>query len=473
MRQWHGRSFWSEPGRGASCSKATRPGATGSCAGRSAKGWPVYHAVHDPGSGSIYAAAASEWHGSAVWRSPDLGETWEHSSEGLAYEAEGEKKMSKVSNLAVKNGRILVGVEMPGIFESKDGGKTFSLLTTLAGQPGSEGWDDPANQPPGHLGISAIMFDPEEESRFWAIVQGVGLFETQDDAKTWAPRNKGLRADWPREHEEVGFCVHKLVRSPVDGDRMYQQNHVGMHRSDDCGHTWTEITEGLPTEFGFAAATHPHDRETFYVIPLDPGHGRTMPEGMRRYGGHGTQARAGNASTRDCPPQDAWVGVLREGMAIDMYDVAGALLRHEHGPGLRQRGRGRELERDRRLPAGDLLGRGGDRRVAMAEIYLPSTLPPLFPGLPRRLELEAATVDDVVAQLDASWPGLRDRLCEPGPAIRPHIHFYVDRERAALDTRARASLPGRRDRGHQRRLRRAPLAARRIAGPGRVGLLSC
>ena len=61
---------------------------------------------------------------------------------------------------------------------------------------------------------------------------------------------------------------------------MYQQNHVGMHRSDDCGQTWTEITEGLPTEFGFAAATHPHDKETFYVVPLDPGHGRTMPDGQ-------------------------------------------------------------------------------------------------------------------------------------------------------------------------------------------------
>jgi len=70
----------------------------------------------------------------------------------------------------------------------------------------------------------------------------------------------------------------------------------------------------------------------------------------------------------------------------------------------------------------------------VADVYLPSTLPPLFPGLPRHLELDAATVDEAIGRLDASWPGLRDRLCEPGPAIRPHIHFYVDRERAQLDT---------------------------------------
>ncbi len=29
---------------------------------------------------------------------------------------------------------------------------------------------------------------------------------------------------------------------------------------------------------------------------------------------------------------------------------------------------------------------------------------------------------------------MRDRLCEPGPALRVHIHVYVDRERAELDT---------------------------------------
>ena len=61
-------------------------------------------------------------------------------------------------------------------------------------------------------------------------------------------------------------------------------------------------------------------------------------------------------------------------------------------------------------------------------------MPPLFAGLPRTLDLDAATVDEALDQLDERWPGLRDRLCEPGPALRTHIHVYVDRERAQLDT---------------------------------------
>ncbi len=70
----------------------------------------------------------------------------------------------------------------------------------------------------------------------------------------------------------------------------------------------------------------------------------------------------------------------------------------------------------------------------MADMHLPATLPPLFGDLPRRLDVEAATVDEAIARLDERWPGLRDRLCEPGPALRRHINVYVDGERAALDT---------------------------------------
>ena len=70
----------------------------------------------------------------------------------------------------------------------------------------------------------------------------------------------------------------------------------------------------------------------------------------------------------------------------------------------------------------------------MAELHLPSTLAPLFAGLPRRLEVDAGTVADALDQLEERWPGFRDRLCEPGPTLRQHIHVYVDRQRAGLDT---------------------------------------
>jgi sulfur-carrier protein len=72
----------------------------------------------------------------------------------------------------------------------------------------------------------------------------------------------------------------------------------------------------------------------------------------------------------------------------------------------------------------------------MAEIHLPSTLRPLFRDLPRRLDVEAATVADALDELDRRWPGLRDRLCEPGtaPLLRRHIHVYVDGERGDLST---------------------------------------
>jgi photosystem II stability/assembly factor-like uncharacterized protein len=286
------------------------------------EGWPIYHAVHDTESGTIYAAAASEWHGAGVWRSPDLGESWELSSEGLSYADDG-LKLSKVSGLTVAHGRVLAGAEAAGVFESKDGGATWSLISTLDGQPGREAWNEPANQPPGHLGLPAILPHPEEPSRYWVIVQGFGIFETTDDGESWTPRNRGLRADWPLENPEIGYCVHKLVMSPADTDRFYQQNHCGMHRSDDTGESWTEITEGLPTDFGFAAAAHPHDRDTFYVIPLDPGHGRCVPEGRAAVWRTSDAGETWQRGDRGLPQRDAYVGVLREGLAIDALDVPG------------------------------------------------------------------------------------------------------------------------------------------------------
>ena len=68
-------------------------------------------------------------------------------------------------------------------------------------------------------------------------------------------------------------------------------------------------------------------------------------------------------------------------------------------------------------------------------VYLPRSLVTLFADAPpRHLELDAATLGQLVSDLDARWPGMRDRLLEPGPRFREHINVFVDGEPAELAT---------------------------------------
>ena len=41
----------------------------------------------------------------------------------------------------------------------------------------------------------------------------------------------------------------------------------------------------------------------------------------------------------------------------------------------------------------------------MADVHLPRTLTPLFPDLPRRLDVDAATVDDAIEHLERALAG--------------------------------------------------------------------
>lgn len=67
-------------------------------------------------------------------------------------------------------------------------------------------------------------------------------------------------------------------------------------------------------------------------------------------------------------------------------------------------------------------------------VKLSPLLVDLFPGSTRRVEVEAATVAEMVAELDRRWPGMGDRICDSRPAIRKHINVFVDGSRATLDT---------------------------------------
>ena len=71
----------------------------------------------------------------------------------------------------------------------------------------------------------------------------------------------------------------------------------------------------------------------------------------------------------------------------------------------------------------------------MIDVRLPSSLVALFPGTARRMSRpDAPTVLALIDALDRDHPGLRDRLCAPGPVRRPYINLYVDGQPAERDS---------------------------------------
>ena len=286
-------------------------------------GWPIHDAIVDPASGAILAAGGSNWYGPAVWRSDDLGETWSHSSEGITYGDDGEKIATIWSLATGPGGAMYAGVEPAGLFRRDDQGATWSHVEGLTNHPSRPEWQ-PGN---GGLILHSIVPSPTDADRVWVGISSVGAFETADRGSTWHTRNAGVRAGFMPEgqqYPDFGQCVHKLVMAADGGEHLYQQNHCGVYRSSDGGKQWEEITAGLPTEFGFPMGAHPRDPKTVWTIPLtEPQDGRLMVDGhaavWRTHDGGDSWIRSDDG----LPKHDAYVGVLREAMAVDQLDPVG------------------------------------------------------------------------------------------------------------------------------------------------------
>jgi sulfur-carrier protein len=70
----------------------------------------------------------------------------------------------------------------------------------------------------------------------------------------------------------------------------------------------------------------------------------------------------------------------------------------------------------------------------VATVLLPRSLLALFPGVERRHDLDGDSVDALLSALEGRAPGMRDRLVEAGPRLRPHINVFVDGQPADLST---------------------------------------
>jgi len=117
-----------------------------------------------------------------------------------------------------------------------------------------------------------------------------------------------------------------MIGSKQNPLRLFQQNHYGVYRSEDGGENWIDISEGLPSRFGFAAAIHPHHDETFYVIPHESDNFRCSCDGRLGVYRSRNAGKTWKLLKTGLPQKNAFLHVHRQGLVTDDLDPCGLYL---------------------------------------------------------------------------------------------------------------------------------------------------
>ncbi len=295
------------------------------------EGWAVYHAVSH--EGVVYAAANSPFFGATVQRSADGGETWER-AEGLGLPEESGLTLNAAWHVEPAGSRLWLGCDPGALFSSEDGGVNWIPNAALLEHPTRERWEPGA----GGLCLHSIQVAPD--GTLYIAISAAGAFRSDDGGETFTPINKDVAADFMPDdkYPEVGQCVHKLLVHPARPERLWQQNHCGVYRSDDRGDNWHRLDgNGLPSDFGFGIALDPADPDAAWVIPEEGAANRVTVGG--RMGVYRTRD-GGETWELDAHglPERAWTGVLREGAAFDADGVyfgtqSGSVFARRHDAG--------------------------------------------------------------------------------------------------------------------------------------------
>jgi hypothetical protein len=308
-------------------------------------GHAVYAMAYDDRSGRprLWAAPASMHWGAFLRSSDNFGKTW--STSETAPVRFPESTGASLKNIwQIRPGRpdepkvMYCGVEPAALFESRDGGKTWSLVQGL--------WDHPhrAQWAPGFGGLClhTVLPDPANPQRVVVAISTGGVYRTDDGGRSWRTAHKGVRAQFlPDKHPEFGQCVHKVAQGAGRPDRLFLQNHWGLYRSDDGGDSWRDIANGVPSDFGFGMATHPADPDTAYIVPLEADEFRCTPGGKLRVYRTRNAGASWQPLSGGLPQKDAFETVLRDALATDSLDPAGVYFGTRSGKLFASRDEGR------------------------------------------------------------------------------------------------------------------------------------
>ena len=272
----------------------------------------------------LWASTHSVLWGTLLRSSDDFGKTWTTPENApIRFPVGSGLSLKNIWQIALPEDRpeaVYCGVDPAALFESLDGGESWSIVQGLFDHPHRARWQ-PGN---GGLALHTIVFDPSNKNRMYAGISAGGVYRTDDGGKTWQARNKGIRVTFsPDRYPEFGQCVHKFAVHPARPERLFLQNHWGLYRSDNAGDSWEDIAHGLPSDFGFPVVIHPDDPDCVYVIPVESDEFRCTPEGHMRVYRTRNAGGTWEPLSRGLPQRNSYETVLRDGMVADSFDPVG------------------------------------------------------------------------------------------------------------------------------------------------------
>ena len=272
----------------------------------------------------LVGSGSPHW-GPHVYRSDDLGETWQESPNVMVLPDEAGTGVQQVWQLwpggAAEPDVVYAGTQPSALFRSEDRGETFELVRSLWDHPHRPQWGAGF----GGQAIHTVLPHPSDPSSMVVAMSTGGVYRTNDARESWEPANAGIAAGFMPEgqqYPEFGQCVHKVTRDPANPDRLYAQNHGGVYRSDDAADTWVSIGKELPSDFGFPVVAHPQHPETVFVFPNGAGESRFPPGAKARVWRSGDAGGSWDELGNGLPDH-FYSSVLRDAMCADDCDPTG------------------------------------------------------------------------------------------------------------------------------------------------------
>ncbi len=232
------------------------------------------------------------------------------------------------------------GTSPHGLFRSEDDGVTWSSVDGFNCHPDRMKWLGGAQEaPPDGATLHSINIDPFDARHLYVGMSSGGVFESLDGGATWSPLNQGCAGDFlPDPNALYGHDPHCLRVHPRVRDVVYQQNHCGIYKLDRSGidgtggkggtRVWQRIGNNMPKDIGdigFPLVLHPRDANTLWVFPMDgtsvwP---RVSVGGKPAVYCSRDAGKSWKKQATGLPAKHGWFTVRRQAMSVDQAEKVG------------------------------------------------------------------------------------------------------------------------------------------------------